>query len=274
VQVAHRSSRFRCRSLIAIVSPRSSTSPPVSSGVSLLPTQLPNGAFSWAHPIPTIRNTELKGPNEAPYTPLQLLRQGAIAFAVSLLTNAASSAPGCLEDVSDLVQSTLEQLIENAGSHLPGMLPRTAPSCARDAGLRVKAGSVNPPRQVSSQRALGLFGSGVQLKPIVPKLCPKLCPKQQADLINESCRPQANPARRRLSQPIAKSDSDLRRNLTTSELRVAEFACQGLTVKAIAAKLFVSAKTVDFHLQSAYRKLGVHSRGEFVSVFVRLKNAS
>lgn len=132
------------------------------------------------------------------------------------------------------------------------------------------AGSVNPPRRVSPQRALGLFGSGVQLKPIVPKLCAQ----QQTDLMNESSRPPANPARRPLSQPIAKSDSELRRNLTTSELRVAEFACQGLTVKGIAAKLFISAKTVDFHLQSAYRKLGVHSRGEFVSVFVRLKHAS
>jgi DNA-binding CsgD family transcriptional regulator len=34
----------------------------------------------------------------------------------------------------------------------------------------------------------------------------------------------------------------------------------GLSTKEIAASLFISARTVDNHLQSAYGKLGINSR--------------
>ncbi|MEH3142744.1 MAG: AAA family ATPase [Mycobacterium kyogaense] len=53
-------------------------------------------------------------------------------------------------------------------------------------------------------------------------------------------------------------------NLTGAEHRVAELAATGITQRAIADALFVSPKTVDSHLRSIYRKLGVHSRGELV----------
>ena len=48
--------------------------------------------------------------------------------------------------------------------------------------------------------------------------------------------------------------------LTASELRVGELASAGLTTRQIAEALFVSPKTVEFHLRGTYRKLGVSSR--------------
>ena len=48
--------------------------------------------------------------------------------------------------------------------------------------------------------------------------------------------------------------------LTASERRVADLAAAGETNRDIAQALFVTPKTVEVHLSSAYRKLGVRSR--------------
>jgi DNA-binding CsgD family transcriptional regulator len=48
--------------------------------------------------------------------------------------------------------------------------------------------------------------------------------------------------------------------LTASEARVARMAATGLTNKAIAQALYVSLKTVELHLSSTYRKLGIEGR--------------
>jgi DNA-binding CsgD family transcriptional regulator len=53
--------------------------------------------------------------------------------------------------------------------------------------------------------------------------------------------------------------------LTPSERRVAELAERGLTNREIAQALFVSTKTVEFHLRNAYFKLRISSRGELGS---------
>jgi DNA-binding CsgD family transcriptional regulator len=49
-------------------------------------------------------------------------------------------------------------------------------------------------------------------------------------------------------------------SLTASERRVAELAGQGLTNREIAQALFVTARTVEGHLTSVFRKLRVESR--------------
>jgi DNA-binding CsgD family transcriptional regulator len=48
--------------------------------------------------------------------------------------------------------------------------------------------------------------------------------------------------------------------LTPSERRVAELAIDGLTTREMAESLFVTPKTVEFHLRHIYQKLGVNSR--------------
>jgi len=63
----------------------------------------------------------------------------------------------------------------------------------------------------------------------------------------------ARPRRAMLSGP---------ESLTPSERGVAEMAAKGLTTKQVAEALFVSPKTVEFHLRHIYRKLDVRSRAE------------
>jgi DNA-binding CsgD family transcriptional regulator len=50
--------------------------------------------------------------------------------------------------------------------------------------------------------------------------------------------------------------------LTPSEQRVAELAAVGMTNKDIAAKLFISPKTVEHNIGRIYRKLGIRTRAE------------
>jgi DNA-binding CsgD family transcriptional regulator len=53
--------------------------------------------------------------------------------------------------------------------------------------------------------------------------------------------------------------------LTPSERRVADLAAAGLTNRRIAQRLGVTPKTVEVHLSSAYRKLGVTSRRQLAA---------
>ncbi|MFL6089276.1 MAG: LuxR C-terminal-related transcriptional regulator [Aeromicrobium sp.] len=58
------------------------------------------------------------------------------------------------------------------------------------------------------------------------------------------------------------AELDLRTKLSPAEYRVAEAVGQGATNKEVAGRLFISVKTVDYHLQNIYRKLGARSRTE------------
>jgi DNA-binding CsgD family transcriptional regulator len=60
------------------------------------------------------------------------------------------------------------------------------------------------------------------------------------------------------------------RDLTPQELQVALIVAQGATTKEAAASLFLSPKTIEFHLGNTYRKLGVTSRTELVRRVERL----
>jgi len=51
-------------------------------------------------------------------------------------------------------------------------------------------------------------------------------------------------------------------DLTAQELHVARFVAEGLTNRDVAAQLFLSPRTIDFHLRNVFRKLGISSRAE------------
>jgi DNA-binding CsgD family transcriptional regulator len=51
-------------------------------------------------------------------------------------------------------------------------------------------------------------------------------------------------------------------SLTPSERRIAELAASSQSNREIAQALFVTPKTVEYHLRNAYRKLDISSRQE------------
>jgi DNA-binding CsgD family transcriptional regulator len=53
--------------------------------------------------------------------------------------------------------------------------------------------------------------------------------------------------------------------LTPQELQIARLLADGKTTRETAAAIFVSPKTVEYHLGHVYRKLGIHSREELVT---------
>ncbi len=67
-------------------------------------------------------------------------------------------------------------------------------------------------------------------------------------------------ARRRRSRTTGRD------SLTPAELRVARLAATGETNASIAGLLFVNLKTVESHLTSAYKKLGITDRSELASI--------
>ena len=54
--------------------------------------------------------------------------------------------------------------------------------------------------------------------------------------------------------------------LTAQEVRVAAAVARGATNRQVAAELFLSPKTIEFHLGRVYRKLGIRSRTELAAL--------
>lgn len=66
-------------------------------------------------------------------------------------------------------------------------------------------------------------------------------------------------------RPRAGGDPDLP-GLTAQELRVARLVASGMSNREAAAQLYLSPKTVEYHLAHAFTKLGVHSRHELTTL--------
>jgi DNA-binding NarL/FixJ family response regulator len=63
-------------------------------------------------------------------------------------------------------------------------------------------------------------------------------------------------------QTARKRDPSTRGDLTAQELQIARFVADGLSNRDVAARLFLSPRTIDFHLRNIFRKLEISSRVE------------
>jgi DNA-binding CsgD family transcriptional regulator len=63
-------------------------------------------------------------------------------------------------------------------------------------------------------------------------------------------------------QTARKREPSTRNELTAQELQVARFVSEGLSNREVAAQLFLSPRTVAFHLRNIFRKLAISSRTE------------
>jgi len=75
-------------------------------------------------------------------------------------------------------------------------------------------------------------------------------------------------------QTARKRDPSTQDELTAHELQIARFVAEGLTNREVAARLFLSPRTIDFHLRNVYRKLGISSRTALASLDLDSQNRS
>jgi DNA-binding CsgD family transcriptional regulator len=69
---------------------------------------------------------------------------------------------------------------------------------------------------------------------------------------------------RATGETARKRDPSTLDDLTPQELQIAGLVAEGLTNREIAARLFLSPRTIDYHLRKVFSKLGIASRTELV----------
>jgi len=71
---------------------------------------------------------------------------------------------------------------------------------------------------------------------------------------------------RATGQTARRRDPSTRDQLTAQELNIAGLAASGLTNPEIGAQLFLSPRTIDYHLRKVFAKLGIASRAELAGL--------
>jgi len=69
---------------------------------------------------------------------------------------------------------------------------------------------------------------------------------------------------RATGETARKRDLSAAAQLTPQERQIAGLVAEGLTNREIAAQLFLSPRTVDYHLRKVFTKLGIGSRADLI----------
>ena len=87
----------------------------------------------------------------------------------------------------------------------------------------------------------------------------------------------AERARRELAatgETVRKRSVETRDQLTAQEAQIARLARDGLSNPEIGARLFISPRTVEYHLHKVFTKLGIGSRKELRAALAGLEDTA
>jgi DNA-binding NarL/FixJ family response regulator len=184
----------------------------------------------------------------------------------------ASAASLALGDRAEARRLAEEELALAAAFGAPGAHGRAIAALAATSDgaealeLREEAVRVLESSQAALDRARALIDLGATLRRATRRRDAREPLKLGLDLAGRcGARALAQRAREELVAVGARPRRDAatgREALTVRESQVAGLAAQGMSNREIAEALFVTVKTVEWHLKHAYRKLGVSSRRE------------
>jgi DNA-binding NarL/FixJ family response regulator len=179
-------------------------------------------------------------------------------LAVALCAQGRSAAAErVIGDVADATGPVASARVARVRAVLRGddQFARRAAESARDAGLRVEAAET----LIACAELLARAGRRDDARAAAA---------DATDLLDGMGARGWDARLARVTDAAPGADAGIAAELTSAEYRVALAVSNGATNREAAAELFVSVKTVDFHLQNIYRKLGLRSRTE-LAVLVR-----
>ena len=152
---------------------------------------------------------------------------------------------------------------------LPRAARRARPDARRASRRRLRLHERTPDALRDRAHPAGLRGApaaGAQARPTPASSCARRSrPSSGSGRSRGRTRPRPSsrrPGRRRDGATPSTLDE-----LTPQELQIARLLADGKTTREAAAAVFVSPKTVEYHLRHVYRKLGIHSREELAERF-------